>query len=514
MRIILISAATFPSDQGIRTISAILKKAGHDVKIVFMAYSEDYSKFYHNRELNQLVNICKNADLIGVNCYVSTMPRAIQITGFLKKKLKKEIPIVWGGIHPTLFPQDCIKYADIVCVGDGEDAVLDLAKAIENKKPIDKIQNLWVKDKNGEIVKNPVRPFIDILDTLPFVDYDIEDHYILENHNLRKFKEEDLNGQIFFLTGRGCPYGCTYCSNNLLNELYKGKCKSIVRWHSVDYIIEHVLYLKKRFKTLSYFDIRDDTFSLRPLSQIQEFCEKYKEKVNMRFKCLGDPKTISEDKIKVLVDAGCTDIIIGIQGNEKTNRDIYKRGQTNEQVLKAGKILSKYKNKLAVMYDVITCNPFEDAKDVIDLIRLLQILPKPYYVSVNNLVFFPGTGIYERAKMNPKLKKIVEESSKLNYWDRNKHILLKRKDMYLVLILNLMRGSVTENRFGLMPNKLINYLLKPSRIKYNLNNPALTYIGLSFVSVMDLTRERIAKPLYRSTPVNFKVWYDKIRYRV
>ena len=64
------------------------------------------------------------------------MPRAIQITQFLKKKLKKEIPIVWGGIHPTLFPQDCIKYVNIVCVGDGEDAVLDLAKAIENKKPI------------------------------------------------------------------------------------------------------------------------------------------------------------------------------------------------------------------------------------------------------------------------------------------------------------------------------------------------------------------------------------------
>ena len=70
MRIILISAATFPSDQGIRTISAVLKKAGHDVKIVFMAYSEDYSKFYHERELNQLVNICKNTDLIGINCYV------------------------------------------------------------------------------------------------------------------------------------------------------------------------------------------------------------------------------------------------------------------------------------------------------------------------------------------------------------------------------------------------------------------------------------------------------------
>src|SRR3989344_2282562 len=443
MRIILISAATFPSDQGIRTISAVLKKAGHDVKIVFMAYSEDYSKFYHNRELNQLVNICKNTDLIGINCYVSTMPRAIQITQFLKKKLKKEIPIVWGGIHPTLFPQDCIKYVNIVCVGDGEDAVLDLAKAIENKKPIDKIQNLWVRNKNGEIVKNPVRPFIDNLDILPFVDYDIENHYILENHNLRKFKEEDLNGQIFFLTGRGCPYGCTYCSNNLLNELYKGKCKSIVRWHSVDYIIEHVLYLRKRFKTLSYFDIRDDTFSLRPLSQIQEFCEKYKEKVNMRFKCLGDPKTISENKIALLVDAGCTDIIIGIQGSERTNKEIYHRAQTDEAVIKAGKIFSKYKGRLAVMYDVITCNPYEKPEDVINLIRLLQKLEKPYFLSVNNLVFFPGTKLYDRAKKDNIIKTEKDAAYQLNYWDRAKHIKLKNKDMYLVLILNLMRGSVT-----------------------------------------------------------------------
>ena len=512
MKIVLISTATFPSDQGIRTISAVLKKEGHYVKTIFMTYSEDYSKFYGENELNQLYSICKDAGLVGLTSFASTAPRVIQIIKFLEKKQIKA-PIVWGGIHATISPESCIKHCDIVCVGEGEGAVIDLVKAIEKKKSIKKIKNLWVKE-NEKIIKNPVRSIIENLDKLPFADYDIEDHYLLENHSLRKFAEEDLIGQVFFLTGRGCPYGCTYCSNNLLNELYRGKCKKLVRWHSSDYIIDCILDLKKRFKTLHYFDIRDDTFSLRPLEQIREFCKKYKKKVNMRFKCLGDPKTVTDEKIKLLVDAGCTDIIIGIQGIERVNIEIYKRNQTDKNILDAAKIVNKYKDKLAVMYDVITCNPYEKPIDIINMIRLLEKIPKPYYLSVNNLVFFPGSGLYERAIKDPNLKKQVEISAKLNYWDRSKHILLKKENMYLVLILNLMRGSVTKSRFGFMPNFLINYLIKPERVKYNLKNNFPSILALQIIGFSDLFRERIAKPIYRSMPVDFKVWYDKFRYRV
>jgi len=515
MKILLISTATFPSDQGIRTISSVLKKAGHQVKMVFMAYSEDYSKLYHKNELNQLLKICAEYNLIGINCYTSTAPRAIQITNHIKKTLKKEIPIVWGGIHPTLFPEECIKYADIVCVGEGEDAVLELTKAIEDGKSINKIKNLWIKDKiTGEIIKNSVRNIIENLDKIPFADYDIEDHFLLEDHNIRKFREEDLGGGIFFLTGRGCPYGCEYCSNNLLNELYKGKCKSILRWNSVDYIIECILLLKRKFKTLSYFDIRDDTFSFRPLSQIKEFCEKYSKKVHMRFKCLADPKTVTDEKIKLLVDAGCTDIIMGIQGGEKTNFEIFKRYQKDEDTIKSARIFHKYKNRLTVMYDIITSNPFESPEEIINMIRLLQKLPKPYYLSVNNLVFFPGTGLYNKAVKDPSLKSIAEKSKELNYWDRAKHIKLKKKNMYLVLILNLMRGVVTEKRFGFMPNLVINWFLSPVRVKKNLKNPAMTYFALFFVEIYDNLRENVMKPVYRSLPIGFKVWYDKIRYKV
>ena len=324
-----------------------------------------------------------------------------------------------------------------------------------------------------------------------------------------------MAGQIFFLTGRGCPYGCDYCSNSFFNKLYKGKRKSILRWHSPEYIIKGILELKRKFPTsLGFFDIRDDTFSLRPLEDIKKFCRLYKENVKMRFKCLADPHTVSDEKIKLLVDAGCTDIIVGIQGSERTNLDIYHRNQKDKDVLNAAIILNKYKNKLAVMYDVITCNPYEKPEDIISLIRLLQKLPKPYYLSVNNLVFFPGSQLYRRAVNDGTIKTEKDSAYKLNYWDRAKHIRLKEKNAYLVLILNLMRGSVTEKRFGFMPSFLINWLLFSKRIEKNLRNPLSTKLILKAVEIVDSIREKILKPLYRSMPVNFKIWYDKIRYRV
>ncbi len=143
MRITLISPATFPSDQGIRTISSVLKKEGHEVKLVFMSLSEDYSRNYNLSELVRLLRLCKGSGLIGINSFASTSQRTSRIISFLKKNL--QVPIVYGGVHATISPEDCIKVADIVCVGEGEEAITDLAKAVEKGKTFEKIKNLWVK---------------------------------------------------------------------------------------------------------------------------------------------------------------------------------------------------------------------------------------------------------------------------------------------------------------------------------------------------------------------------------
>lgn len=303
------------------------------------------------------------------------------------------------------------------------------------------------------------------------------------------------------------------CSNNILKKLHTGKGK-LLRFNSMGYVINEMARLKKKFPTLGVFDIRDETLFARPLSDFQEFSSRYKKEVGLRFKCLADPPTMNEQKLSLLVDAGLTDIIIGIQGSERVNFEIYKRFITDEQTLRAAQVINKFKGKVAVMYDVITSNPYETHSDIINLISLLVRLPKPYYLSVNNLVFFFGTPLYDKAVADRVIKSRRDSAFDLNYWDRWKHIRLKRKNAYLNLILNLMRGPCTGKRYGLLPYFLLRVLVKPKVVRFNLKHVFPTYFVGFFVQVFDFVRENVAKPVYRSTPTSFKVWYDRVRYRV
>jgi len=508
-KIVLISTSTYPSDQGLRIVSSCLKISGYDSKIVFLPEQEDYSKKYSKKVLKQLENICKDALLIGIASYASTSIRAAQVINHLKKL---NIPIIYGGIHATISPNLCIKESNIICVGEGEEAIVELADAIKDKQDITKIKNLWVK-KDNKIIKNDVRPLIEDLNKLPFADYDIENHYILDKGKIVPFKEKHLNGQVFYQTIRGCPNSCTYCSNRYLKNLYLDK-GPIIRKLNVDYIIKELLQLKNKFKTLGTIDFRAETLFIMSLDEVKDFYYKYKKYIGIRFKCLADPPTMNEEKLRLFIDAGLTDIIIGIQGCEAVNFGIYKRYIKDEQVIRAAKIVNKYKNKLAVMYDVITSNPYENEKDVLNLINLLRKLPKPYFLSVNNLVFFTGTELYDKAIKDGIIKSEKDSAFNLNYWDRFKHIKLKKKNAYLNLILNLMRGVVTEKRYGVLPAPVLKYLIKEKNIKFNSKNLMFTYGTGYIVQGADFLREKVAKPLYRNMPTDFKIWYDKIRYRI
>ena len=197
MKITLISTTT-PEDHGIRILSSVLKKADYEVNLVFMPLSKGYYSLYNKKALKQLKDICGDSKLIGVSCFINTKLKAVQVINFLKRNVKARI--IFGGIHVTLAPEECIKDNEIICIGEGEGAILDVANAVKNNKPLDKIPNLWIK-KNDKIIKNPVRDLIDNLDELPYPDYGIENHYVLDNNKIRKFKEEDLYREILFLSG-------------------------------------------------------------------------------------------------------------------------------------------------------------------------------------------------------------------------------------------------------------------------------------------------------------------------
>lgn len=509
MKFVLISTSTYPSDQGLRTVSSCLKRSGHKVKMIFLPAEEAYHMKYPECAVNQIIEICKDAGVIGISSYASTSVRAEDIIEKLKPLGK---PIVWGGPHATISPQMCIEKVGIVCVGEGEEAMVELADKIEKGEDYSHVQNFWVK-KGKKIFKNEIRQMPHMLDNLAPPDYDLEDHYILKKDSLTPFFEKDLNGMIFFMTTRGCVNACTYCSNHRYRQLYTGKGK-LLRSYSIGYVITELVRLKNKFSTIGVFDIRDETLLARSYEDIKEFADRYKKEVGVRFKALADPPTVREDKLQLLVDAGMTDIIVGIQsGSDRVNLEVYKRYIGRDQALKAAQIINKFKDKLTVMYDFITTNPYENPEDVLDSIKLCMELPKPYFLSVNNLVFFLGTPLYEQAVADGTVKSKDDSAYDLNYWDRFKHIKLKKKNAYLNLVFNLMRGVVTERRYGVIPAPLLKRLVSESYVAYNLKHTAPTYAAGYTVQAFDFMRENVAKPLYRSLPTDFKVWYDKVRYK-
>ena len=516
MKISLISTSTFPADQALRTLSACLKREGHEVRMIFLTLPEkDYSLTYKSSVISQVDKLVEGSKLIGITAMSSTSTRAKQL---IKHYQRKNIPVVWGGPAPTFFPGKCFESCNIIAVGEAEEALLDLAKRIQNNEDITDTKNFYIR-QNGKEFRNPIRPPAHYLDQLAHPDYDIESHLILENGKIVQFRPEHLGTIIYFQTERGCPQACSFCTNNILRELYKGK-SDILRTHSVDYVIEELKRLHEKFPHIDSFDLRDETFIIRDIDWIREFSQKYiASGIGIRLKCLAEPasmsgRNISEEKIKLLVDAGLTDIIIGIQsGSDRLNKEVYNRFITKDQLLKAAMTLNKFKDKLTVMYDVISCNPYETSEDILETIRLVLQIPPPFYLSVNNLIFFEGTPLYRRALADGYIKSETDTAEMLNYWDRWQHIKLKKKNPYLNLLLNLMRGPATKSRLGLMPRSLVKKLIHPKQVSYHIKNEAPTKAVGSLISVMDWARENIAKPIYRSLPVGFKSWYDQMRYK-
>ena len=170
---------------------------------------------------------------------------AKRLTELVKKH--SDAIVVWGGVGPTITPDEHIKLTDIICIGEGERSFEELIIAVRDQKNYSNIKNLWINDQ-GKITKNPQGPLIQELDTLPFAEYGNKNMYFIEQNKLSR-EDPELDHNILYLQStRGCPYSCSFCVETMYHDIYKGLGK-FVRRRSVDSIIEEVnLHLKKTFK--------------------------------------------------------------------------------------------------------------------------------------------------------------------------------------------------------------------------------------------------------------------------
>lgn len=308
----------------------------------------------------------------------------------LPAKKKYNIPIIIGGSHPTVSPEESIRKSgvDIICIGEGEKALLELLKRIEQKRDYFDIPNLWVKTSEGKIIKNKLGPLIN-LDETPEPNWDIFNPL----HRIRPFQGKVMNYGYFEIS-RGCPSRCSYCINSCLHELYKnsGISSKAFRFHSPEVIVGRMKKLKEKYG-FNHVQFVDENLTVMPTKSLEKLAELYSRDVGVGFYTMGRPETliVNPEKVKILKYMGCKMFALGAEsGNERLRRTILKRPMKEGVLEKAAELL-KEQDIMISLFNIIGF-PTETKEMIFDTIELNRRI-QPVRNSVRFLVPYKGTEI-------------------------------------------------------------------------------------------------------------------------
>ena len=377
-------------NNGIRSMSSVLNKEGFNTSLIFFKrWLNNDIRFPTETEKDILISLLKelNLDVVGISF---TSP-FLKIAQDLTRKIKGALPvkIVWGGIHATVKPDECLKHCDIVCRGEGEYAMLELARAFTRGYFPEGIRNICYKKGDG-VICGELRPLIQDLDSLPFQDCGGKNKFFIEGKKQNTDPLGDAR-ELRVFASRGCPFNCNYCYNSIFRKLYRNEKYHRIR--SVKSILSEIEYTLSKFKKIRKIKFDDDTFVF-PRSWIFEFSKKYKNHIGLPFEILFNTECLDEEVLKRLKNAGLKRVQVGIQtGSRKESEKIYNRSLPTEKIRQFARISKSL--KLDIVYDIILDNPlamFEDKEAVIDF---LLNLPRPFNLFIYSLTIFPGTELCE-----------------------------------------------------------------------------------------------------------------------
>lgn len=348
-------------------ISAVLKEAGHKVTAVNLDDGPDYLD--RIRELNP--------DMLAYSAATSQWPRYSKVNQEVKEVM--DVYSLVGGPHPQFFPKMIEEEGvDAICLGEGEYPTLELVTALEEGKDPTTVDTMHF-NVGGKIIKNSSRPFLkkQELDRLPFPDREL----------IRPFAVwRQRSGYI--MAGRGCPYDCTFCFNHVSRDLQGGRW---TRQRSVDNVIAELRWLKETYKVI-YFAFQDDTFILNR-RWLREFLPRYGQEVGLPFICNVRGDLTDEEEAKLLSEAGCVRVAMGIEnGDDELRRTILAKNISTEQIVKACDLY--YQHGIRVIGQNMFGVPGETVESAISTIDL-NIRCRTHINTFSFFAPFPGTKLGE-----------------------------------------------------------------------------------------------------------------------
>ncbi|MCG2712352.1 MAG: B12-binding domain-containing radical SAM protein [Candidatus Omnitrophica bacterium] len=370
---------------GVEHLSSYLKEQGHQTTLFFdpqlfndtVSRSNAFSRIfgYQKRLIRQIIEWKPEIlafSVLSTN-YLWAKNLAQQI------KCVMDIPIVWGGIHPTLSPESVIEldFVDFVVVGEGEQVLLELVENLGSEKRLQTTANLWSK-KDEIIFRNAVRPLIDDLDSLPFPDKGM--FYSTMPY---------LSRHYTIVTSRGCPHMCTFCCNHTLSNLSGGKEK-FLRRRSAENVIAELKQAQERYKIEDVF-FDDSTFTYDK-NWLKLFSQLYKKHINLRCFCWVYPAEVDEETVRYLIDMNIQAVEMGVESlNPHVRKKWLRRPHSNKKIQNALALFKK--NRIFVTVDNIVGLPEETINDLEHMADFYN-RTRPEKIYIFELRPFPNTDMF------------------------------------------------------------------------------------------------------------------------
>ncbi|MEE9294278.1 MAG: radical SAM protein [Phycisphaerae bacterium] len=368
---------------GIAVLSACLKRMGGQTRLF------DSTTLHRGHEMESFQRAVDEyqPDLLAYSVRSAEWSLVRELLALGKSRGIRQIA---GGPHPTHAPEETIPHVDALVIGEGEGPITDIVRRLQAGESIAGIPNTWVNTPDG-VVKSPKRDLIPDLDILPLPDWRLFDD-IHHRHSYIRDVMGDYEVVAAIEGSRGCPFTCTYCSNSALMESYAGH-GSWRREKSPQRIMEELTSFRDTFGSLDFVYWVDEIW-LTGLERLKRFRDLYKPLIGAPFSIMERPECVTEEKIKVIADAGLYCICIGLETGDEDLRTRLLDRRTKLDVLRRAFTLPK-RYGIKVHAFTMLGLPGQDAASLMKTWRFMRdIMPH----SAQFTIFFPlkGTRLHDQ----------------------------------------------------------------------------------------------------------------------